>query len=189
MNEPSLGTTPFHLSDAKQFFELSKDIDIRKEFPYMRFENIDDAKQYIEHQMQIKETSRTAFFKAIRIIFGKDTGNYTDKNSILIGFISLHKSGAFETMLAGGFKETLSYAIISNFRNKGLMTLALNMTLGAMKVDEYNLVATIVKPHNAPSIRVLEKCGFDLVTENVITSFFVKRITMNEIEYKQIFNL
>lgn len=189
MNEPSLGTTPFHLSDAAQFFELSKDVDIRKEFPNMRFENIDDARQYIEHQMEVQKTSRTAFFKAIRIIFGQDTGIYTDKNSILIGFISLHKSGAFETMLAGGFKETLSYAIKSNFRKKGLMTIALNMTLGAMREDEYNLVAAIVKPHNASSIQVLEKCGFDLITENAINSFYVKRITMNEIEYKQIFNL
>lgn len=189
MNEPSLGTTPFHLSDATQFFELSKDLDIRKEFPNMRFESIDDAKQYIEHQLQIRETSQTAFFKAIRIIFGEDTGIYTDKNSILIGFISLHKSGSFETMLAGGFKETLSYAIKSNFRKKGLMTLALNMTLGAMREDGYNVVAAIVKPNNDSSIRVLEKCGFDLITDNVINLFYVNRITMNEIEYKQIFNL
>ena len=189
MTETSLGTTPFYLSDSSQFFELSKDIDIRSEFPNMRFQNVEDANQYIEHQKQIQETSRTAFFKAIRIIFGEDTGVYTETNSILIGFISLHSSGAFESMLAGGIKETLSYAIKSNFRKKGLMTTALNMTLEAMTEDRYNIVASIVKPHNKASIRVLEKCGFDLISQNVITSFYVKRITMNEFEYKQIFNV
>ena len=187
MHDPSLGTTPFYLSDASQFFELSKDTDIRNEYPNMRFDNELDARIYIEHQFKIQETSRTSFFKAIRIIFGNDTGNYTDKNSILIGFISLHTTNDFEISLAGGFKETLSYGIKSNYRNKGLMSIALKMTLDAMNEDGYNVVAAIVKNGNTPSSRVLEKSGFDLISENAISSFYVKRITMNEDEYNQVF--
>jgi RimJ/RimL family protein N-acetyltransferase len=41
------------------------------------------------------------------------------------------------------------------------MTIALNMTLGVMTKDRYNIVASIVKPHNKASMRILKKCGFD----------------------------
>jgi RimJ/RimL family protein N-acetyltransferase len=189
MNEPFLATTPFQLNDASQFFELSKDPDIRKEFPNMRFENIDDAKQYLEHQISITESSRISFFKAIRIIFNEQEANYTEKNNILIGFISLHKTGSFDQMLAGGFEQTLSYAIKSAFRRKGLMTIALNMTLDAMKQDGYNVIAAIVKQNNSPSIRVLEKCGFVMVRDSQISFMYVKRITMDENEFKRVFGL
>ncbi len=189
MSEPSLATTPFQLSDASQFFELSKDPDIRKEFPYMRFENFEDAKQYIEYQIEVTQSSRVSFFKAIRIVFNGLETIYTEKNNILVGFISLHKSGSFEQMLAGGFEQTLSYAIKSAFRRKGLMTIALNMTLDAMRQDGYNVVAAIVKHDNSPSIRVLEKCGFVMVRDAHISLMYVKRITMDEIEFNRVFGL
>lgn len=189
MNEPSLATTPFQLSDATQFFELYKDPDIRKEFPYMRFENIDDARQYLEHQIEETQSSRVSFFKAIRIVFNGLETVYTEKNNILVGFISLHKSGSFDQMLAGGFEQTLSYAIKSAFRRKGLMTTALKMTLDAMRQDGYNAVAAIVKKGNIPSIRVLEKCGFVMVRDSYISLMYVKRITMDEIEFYKVFDL
>ena len=52
MSKSSLATTPFQMLDAAQFFELSKDTDIRIEFPKMRFENVDDAKKYLEDQIE-----------------------------------------------------------------------------------------------------------------------------------------
>ena len=189
MSEPSLATTPFQLSDANQFLELSKDPDIRKEYPNMRFENVNDAKQYLEHQIEITKSSNVSFFKAIRIVFNGLETNYTERNNIIIGFISLHKTQGFEQMLAGGFEQTLSYAIKSTYRRKGLMTIALNMTLDAMEQDGYNVVAGIVKSHNIPSVRVLEKCGFLMVRDLSFTQFYVKRITMNEIEFNRVFDL
>jgi RimJ/RimL family protein N-acetyltransferase len=189
MSEPSLATTPFQLIDATQFFELSKDPDIRKEFPYMRFENVDDAKQYLEHQIEVTQSSRVSFFKAIRIVFNGLETVYTEKNNILVGFISLHKSGSFDQMLAGGFEQTLSYAIKSAYRRKGLMTIALNMTLDAMIQDGYNVIAAIVKKGNSPSIRVLEKCGFVMVRDSPISLMYAKRITMDENEFKRVFGL
>jgi RimJ/RimL family protein N-acetyltransferase len=189
MSEPSLATTPFQLSDATQFFEISKDPDIRKEFPFMRFENIDEAKQYIEHQLEVTQRSRVSFFKAIRIVFNGLEAVYTEKNNILIGFISLHKSGSFDQMLAGGFEQTLSYAIKSAFRRKGLMTTALNMTLDAMRQDGYNVIAAIVRQNNIPSIRVLEKCGFIMIRDSHISFMYVKRISMGENEFKRVFGL
>lgn len=189
MSEPYLATTPFQLSDAKQFFELSKDPDIRKEYPNLRFETIDDATQYLEHQIEITKTSKISFFKAIRILFNEKESTYTDSNNILIGFIGLHKTGAFDQMLAGGFEQTLGYAIKSSFRQKGLMTIALNMTLDAMRQDGYNVLAAIVKHSNTASIRVLEKCGFVMVRDANISLMYVKRITMDEREFNRIFGL
>jgi RimJ/RimL family protein N-acetyltransferase len=189
MSEPSLATTPFQLSDAIQFFELSKDSDIRKEYPNMRFENVDEAKQYLEHQIEITKSSRVSFFKAIRIVFNGLENVYNEKNNILVGFVSLHKSGTFDQMLAGGFEQTLSYAIKSSFRCKGLMTTALNMTLDAMRQDGYNVLAAIVKRNNIPSIRVLEKCGFVMVRDSHISFLYMKRITMNENEFNKVFGL
>ena len=189
MSEPSLATTPFQLSDAHQFFELTKDPDIRKEYPNMRFENVNDAKQYLEHQIEITESSNVSFFKAIRIVFNGLETNYNDQNNIIIGFITLHRTQGFEQMLAGGFEQTLSYAIKSAYRRKGLMTIALNMTLDAMEQDRYNVVAGIVKSHNSPSIRVLEKCGFVMVRDLNFSQLYVKRITMNENEFNKAFGL
>ncbi len=189
MNEPSLATTPFQLSDTNQFFELSKDPDIRKEYPNMRFENIDEAKQYLEHQIEVTENSKISFFKAIRIVFGGLEPVYTEKNNILVGFISLKKSGAFDQMLAGGFEQTLSYAIKTKYRRKGLMTIALNMTLDAMRQDGYNVLAAIVKSQNSSSIKVLEKCGFTMVRDSHVSLLYVKRITMDEDEFNKVFGL
>lgn len=189
MSEPYLATTPFQLSDATQFFELSKDPDIRKEYPNMRFENVNDAKQYLKHQVEITQSSSVSFFKAIRIVFNGLETAYTEKNNILVGFISIHKSGSFEQMLAGGFEQTLGYAIKSTYRRKGFMTIALNMTLDAMRQDGYNVVAAIVKKDNSPSIRVLEKCGFVMVKDSHIILMYVKQITMNENDFKTVFDL
>lgn len=189
MREPSLATTPFQVTDANQFFELSKDPEIRNEYPNMRFENIDEAKQYLQHQIEVTENSKLSFFKAIRIVFGGLESVYTEKNNILIGFISLHKSGASDKMLAGGFEQTLGYGVKSMYRRKGLMTTALNMTLDAMRQDGYNVVAAIVKKQNNPSVRVLEKCGFIMVRDSQISLLYVKRITMDENEFNRAFDL
>lgn len=190
MNEPFLATTPFQVSDVNQFFELSQDPDIWKEFPNMRFENIEEAKDYLEYQIEITKRSGVTFFKAIRIIFSGLKSEYTEKNNLLVGFISLHESaGSFDQILAGGFEQTLSYAIKSNYRRKGLMTIALNMTIDAMKQDGYNLVAAIVHQSNEPSIRVLQKCDFEFIRNTHFSSLYVKRISMSKKEFNSIFDL
>jgi RimJ/RimL family protein N-acetyltransferase len=189
MNEPFLATTPFQIGDASQFFELSKDPNIKKEYPNMKFENIDYARHYLEHQIAKTESSRFSFFKAIRIIFNEKATIYTEKNNILIGFISLQKTGELDQMLAGGFEQSLSFAIKSAFRLKGLMTIALNMTLDAMKQDGYNVLPAIVKRNNPASIRVLEKCGFVMVRELPVSLLYIKRIKMAENEFNRVFGL
>jgi RimJ/RimL family protein N-acetyltransferase len=189
MSEPSLATTPFQLSDAKQFFELTKDSEIKREYPNMNFDNLEEAEEYLKHQIEITQDSSVSFFKAIRIVFNGLENNYDEANNILIGFISVHKSGLSDQLFSGGFEQTLAYGIKSKFRGKGLMTLALSMTLEAMRQDGYNLIAALVKKENKPSIRVLEKNGFSLVNNFPLNHLFVKRITMNEIEFNNIFHL
>ncbi len=189
MGDPSLATTPFQLSDANQFFELSKDPDIRNEYPNMRFENIEEAKAYLEAQIDLTENSGLSFFKAIRIVYDGLEPVYTEENNILVGFISLHKIGALDQIFAGGFQQTLGYAIKSAYRGKGLMTIALNMTLDAMRRDGYNVMAAAVKKQNISSIRVLEKCGFIMVRDYQISLLYVKRITMDKDEFDKLFIL
>lgn len=189
MNEPFLGTTPVHINDAEQFFELSNDTDIRTEFVNMRFNNVDEARGYLQYQINVTENSEKNFFKATRIIFDGNAKVYTEANSLFIGFISLHDTGLMDSMLTGGFQQNLSYAIKSSFRGKGLMTIALNMTLEAMREDGYNFVPALVKTNNIASEKVLRKCSFDKVRETSVGSTYVRRLTMNEYEYKKIFGL
>ena len=187
--EPSLATTPFQLTDANQFFELTKDADIMREYPNMRFDSVDEARNYLEHQIDITESARINFFKAIRIVFNGLESVYTEKNNIIIGFVSLHKTGGIDRIFSGGFEDTLNYAIKSNYRCKGLMTIALNMTLDAMLQDGYNLVAANVKKYNNPSIRVLEKSGFIKVKDYPISYLYARRIRMEENEFNEVFSL
>ena len=189
MSEQSLATTPFQLSDANQLFELFKDSNIIKEFPFMKIENKSDVKQFLENQIEISKNSSTGFFKAIRIVFNGLESVYTEKNNIVIGFISLGKIDVFEQMLSGGFEQTLSFAVKSAYTGKGIMTMALNMNLDAMFQDRYNVIASIVKRNNKASIRVLEKCGFTMVRDSHLSLLYVKRITMNENEFKRVFEL
>jgi RimJ/RimL family protein N-acetyltransferase len=189
MSEASLATTPFQLSDAGQFYELCKDSEIKLEFPNLRFENIQDAENYLENRIGEIEKSSLSFFKAIRIVFNGLEEFYTDKNNILIGFISLNRTGSFDQILAGGIEHTLRYAIKSEYRRKGLMTIALNLTLDAMYQDGYNILAATVKKENIPSLKVLEKCGFVMVRDSGLSLLYVKRIKMDEYEFNQTFNL
>ena len=116
MKEPSLATTPFKLTDAEQFFELTKDSEIKQEYPNMNFENIEEAKGYLEHQIDITQDSSVGFFKAIRIVFNGLENNYDETNNILIGFISVNKSGVSDQLFSGGFEQTLAYGIKSRYR-------------------------------------------------------------------------
>ncbi len=182
-------TTTIQLSDAYAFLELAKDEEIMSEFPNMRFKDINEAQEYLNQQIEINNVSEKNFFRAIRIIFDTDTGEYTDSNSILIGFISLHDVGTMDSLLTGGFHQNLSYAIKQQYRRKGLMTRALNLTLNAMIENGYNLVPALVKPNNIPSEKVLLKCGFDKVNSTPMGNTYVKRLCMDEYRYRITFGL
>ncbi len=189
--EPFLATTPAKMSDSKSFFNLIQDKEIRKEFVSLReISTIEQATLYLDGQIRSHfNLDNKNFFKLIRIVFSEDTESYNDTNSILVGFISLHDAGMMDQLLTGGFNQNLSFAIISQYRNKGIMTTALNMTLDAMYADTYNLVPALVKPENIESAKVLKKCGFDEVSKSPMGSLFVRRLTMDEFQYKKIFGL
>jgi RimJ/RimL family protein N-acetyltransferase len=189
MNDPYLGTTPFHISDVNSFYKLCNDAEIRKEFINMRLNSVDEAKHHLQNLIEISNNSSPSFFKAIRIIFDENAGQYTDSNSRLIGFVSLHDAGMMDSLLTGGFQQNLSFGIESPFRGKGLMTIALQMTLDAMYQDGYNLVPAFVKPNNPASERVLEKCNFTKVQSTPMGSLFIRRICMPENQFKQALGL
>jgi len=190
MAKSFLMTTPANLTDAEQFFQLLTEPEVKKEFPHMRFNNIEDARHYLKGQIDNTQSVSPNFFKAIRIVFDEGAEIYTDSNSIFIGFICLSHTGTADYLFSGGFKQTLSYAIKSSYTGKGLMTIALEMILDAMAQDGYNYVAARVKLHNLRSEKVLQKCGFDKISkgENRNGFTYVKRLAMNENEYNQMFN-
>ncbi|MEO7046944.1 MAG: GNAT family N-acetyltransferase [Ferruginibacter sp.] len=184
-----LETTPAQIGDADQFFEIFKDTDIRNIFHNLRFNSVEEVKQYLKFQINDTTTSRLSFFKSIRISFTPNIESYTCHNSILIGFICNHEASSGEFLASGGLQQNISFAISSLYRGKGFMTNALDMTLDAMIQDGFNFVPALVKSWNKSSIRVLEKCGFDKVRHTQMGLMYAKRLTMDEIEYKKIFNL
>jgi RimJ/RimL family protein N-acetyltransferase len=187
---PHIATTPAKMSDAESFFDLICDKDIRKEFAgFRRIETIEEATVYLEGFIKIHYSKSGNFFKVIRIVFDENTESYDDTNSLLIGFIALLDSGVMDHILTGGFRQNLSFAIKSEYRNKGFMTIALELTLEAMFADTYNLVPALVLPGNFRSARVLEKCGFDKVSQSSSGDLFVKRLLMDETHYKEILGL
>jgi RimJ/RimL family protein N-acetyltransferase len=186
--EPILANTPIKISDSASFFQLIQDKDIRQEFINLRSINsVEEAQTFLKHQ--VENTSTKRFFKAIRIGFNEDADSWTSDNSILIGFISLHDAGLMDSFLTGGFHQNLSFAIETQYGNRGIMTTSLNMLLQAMIADEYNVVPALVKPNNAASEKVLIKCGFDKVRESPMGTLYVRRLTMNEFEYKKAMSL
>jgi RimJ/RimL family protein N-acetyltransferase len=186
--EPILGNTPIKVSDAPAFFQLIQDKDIRREFTNLKNINtIEEAKTFLKER--INNMSSKSFFKAIKIGFNENVDSWTEDNSILIGFIALHDAGAMDVILTGGFHQNLAFAILTQYRNKGFMTVSLSMLLEAMIADEYNVVPALVKPGNVASEKVLIKCGFDKVQESPMGTLFVRRLSMDEFEYKRIMGL
>jgi RimJ/RimL family protein N-acetyltransferase len=83
----------------------------------------------------------------------------------------------------------INFGIDSKFRNNGLMTYALQLTLDYMTSLEYGYACALVRDSNLSSKRVLEKCGFIKVSDNEIGSLHAKRLIWNEYDFNKSFKL
>lgn len=179
-----LVNTPPQISDAYFFVEMSRDRAILDEFTQFNFDSLLHAEEYLRHRLE--NSSTKYFLKVIRIAFAEDIDIYTEDNSIPIGFISMNWSSLGEEIALMGLQNHISFAMIENYRGKGLMTKAMIMLLDAMLTDGYNMVPSITK-NNIPSERVLIKCGFQKARSTPLGNIFVKRLKMDETKFNSAF--
>jgi len=182
MSQPFLVTTPIQIEDAKSIIEFGKDREIHEEFLNFRFGNLKEAEKYVENMIVYNENSGKCFFQMTKIAF-KEAPLYNDTNSTSIGFVTLYDTNISDRLFSGGFNQNLGFAIKSQYRNKGLTTIALNQVMDRLLDLEYTIIPAFVKLNNVASERVLQKCGFNKVLETPMGNTFVKRLYMAEIEF------
>lgn len=67
MNNISLITVLVQKWDSEDFFNLSEQKDIQKEFPNMRFSCIEEAEKYLEYRIIDTKAKNPNFFKMIKL--------------------------------------------------------------------------------------------------------------------------
>ena len=159
--------------DCNSLFMLTQDTDIRSEFSNLNFLSIQNVKHYIQYWDEINNRNELEFLRLIKYsnLNVGQTSTWHDSNSMLLGFISNNDYVSYYT----NCKTTLNYAVSSKYRNRGILTHALNMTIERMKSEGYNFAAAYVKHNNIPSIRVLEKCDFQKDKENPFGITYIKQ--------------
>ena len=65
----------------------------------------------------------------------------------------------------------------------------MEMTMERLYQLEFNIVSAYVKPNNVGSERVLEKCGFDLVRDDIFGKTYVKALKIDLHDYRDAFGL
>ncbi|KAA5538615.1 GNAT family N-acetyltransferase [Adhaeribacter rhizoryzae] len=165
-----------HKNDYSEFFEMNKDPQFQKEFPNLRGQTIQDARNIMDSWIKKNQESGPSDFVFIKIAKQPSPIDYYDSsNSKMIGFITVGEAGLADYSNTG-FKTLLNYGIIEKYRNKGLMTLALNMRLQAYLDLEYTILPAYIKGDNPASESVLKKCGFIRIDDNNFGSTYVKRL-------------
>lgn len=160
------------LEDYMSFFDLINERDWQSEFLNFRGMSLDDTKEYIQYWIENKDQIYPEFFRMIKLTYDEHASKYNDLNSILIGFVSLHETNIGDRLLSG-LNYSLSFAISEKFYGKGIMTNALEMTLERLQTLGYNNIPAIVKESNKASERVLQKCGFSLVSHESFLKSYV----------------
>lgn len=183
---PILLITAPDVSHAHSLYELFRDIEIQGEFPQLRPDSVNDAKAFLEKQTDLIGGQIT-FFRLIKIGYSPDPAFHGADYTDLIGFVTVHETGMGDFVMSSGLNHLLSFAIAQKYRNHGIMTAALKMTIQAMKQYEFNFIASIVKSGNVASERLLIKCGFDKVRTTPINSVFTKRLSMSADNYHRYF--
>ncbi len=172
------------VSDAHTFSDFFIDIDIRKAlFPHLNYLNYTEySLAFIKNWISINEQKGLPFLRVIRIvddIIPEESWNET--NSQLVGFLVY--ASAKDSLHNSGFEYGLSFAVKSNFRNKGIATQAVKMTEEWMNNEGYDYVICWVKPSKLASHKVLKKLNFDIATDNLFGTAYTKRLNMNLEKY------
>ncbi len=187
-NEPFLLLTGPDLTAAESFYDLCKDKEIRKEFRGLEINSVDAAKYFLEKQTDLIGGSLT-FFRMIKIAYNEDPIYHDDAHTELIGFITVFEVGAGDLIRNGGINHNLAFAVAEQYRNQGIMTMALNMTIEALIRYKFNFISALVSGDNISSEKVLIKCRFDKAHSIDGTSTFVRRLCMPAAIYNSTFSL
>jgi RimJ/RimL family protein N-acetyltransferase len=151
-------------SEYSEYYTITQDKGISDEFTIFRNFTLEDCKNHIEwwvDETRNKATPNLLFF--IRITY-ESAEIYNENNSRLIGFICISTASPGDFAYTGYF-NLLNFGIISEFKNRGLMTTAMKMSIERFKELGYNLLPAFVKHDNLARMRVLEKCGFNYLNE------------------------
>ncbi|MBC6365263.1 GNAT family N-acetyltransferase [Algoriphagus sp. AK58] len=175
--------TPPHQNDLIEFHKMNQDLMIQREFSNLKNITLDGSKQLLKNIIMNFEENPNSDFCFIKLAFNlNDQDYYDNSNSVLVGFISVNE-GSFTEFNFSGFQTLLTYGIIERFRNKGLMTNALNFRIERFEELGFNIIPAYIKGNNPASEKVLIKCGFIKILENDFGCTYVKRITMPKVQF------
>lgn len=183
---PILLVTAPDVSHAGSLYELFQDEEIQREFPQFRPASVNDAKAFLAQQTDLIG-GKITFFRLIKIGYSTNPAFHGDDYTDLIGFVTVCETGTGDFFFSKGLNHLLSFAVAKKYRNMGVMTTALKMTVDAMTQYEFNFIGAIVKNGNDASERVLTKCGFDKVQSTPNNTIFTRRLCMSISDYSRHF--
>ena len=175
-------------SDYKQYHALVTEPHIKHEFHNFRGQQLIDTKNEIDYWVKNHGKTLPYFLRFLKITPDSDVGFWDETNSEIIGFIANLQAGPIEQRNSG-FDTLINFGISKRFEGKGVMTVALNMTMERLYELEFNISTAFVKPANLASSRVLEKCGFVLVAENPFGKSYAKALKIDMNLFNSSFNL
>ena len=139
MNHTGIITTPLRLDDTRDILKMSKVGDIQTELIFLKnYVDIDSTTKGIKYWINYIHSTKSCFFKTIRLVYLRNN-NYSIENSLFVGFIALLPVEDFSEIRNVGSNRQLIFATLPQFRRKGFMKTALDMTLDSMHSDGYNI--------------------------------------------------
>lgn len=141
LKENNITLDKITLDDVFDYYLIASNPNITTSFMLDEVENLLEAKSAIEEVINNYSDSEYYYF-AIRL------------NNKLIGVMKTYESDYLE----------LGYAINENYWNKGYATIALNLVTDYfLKMDRIKKIILGAFSDNYSSIRVMEKCGYNLL--------------------------
>lgn len=176
-----------HKDDSDAFYKMNQDEGLKKEFLNLKHNySKKESDDLLDSIIELNNENGFCDFCLIKIAFS-DSLHYDDSNSKTIGFISVNEASVTEHFKIG-FKHLLNFGILTVYRNKGIMTSALEMRMEYFKDLEYNIMPAFVKGKNFASERVLQKCDFVKIRESIYGTTYVKRVSMGITDFNSNFN-
>lgn len=156
-----------HLNDLNEFYHINQDKEFQKEFTHLKNLSLEDTKENLKDIIDKNKKGGIFDFAFIKIAKQANQDNYYDStNSKMIGFITYDSTSLMDRMVSGA-RTMLRYGIIKEYRNRGLMKMALGLRLKKYEEWGYNLVFAVVSHTNTYSERVLNANGFSLVRDDI----------------------
>jgi RimJ/RimL family protein N-acetyltransferase len=174
--------------DYLQYHDLITQPHIQKEFLNFRNQKLTETKEEIDYWVNNHGVTLPHFLRFLKLTNNSSAVSWNASNSNIIGFIANLQAGPIEE-LHSGFNSLINFGISEEFQGKGMMSIALNMTISRLIEMEFNISTAFVKPHNIASAKVLEKCGYDIVRQSPLGTSYARALKIDLDYYKQSFNL